>query len=108
LAPGTDGGSALHAACWIGSVNLVSRLLDSGRVPVDLRDPTHGSTPLGWTAFGSVHRGSAAGDYPAVIDRLVAAGADVRAPGNRPGHSLLQMASGNGAVEAALRRHGAA
>ena len=58
-APGVDGGTALHAACWVGSVRMVERLLARGGVPLDARDPTHHSTPLGWAAFGSVHRRAA-------------------------------------------------
>jgi hypothetical protein len=108
LAPGMDGGSALHAACWVGNVSLVERLLARGGVPVDAGDPTHGSPPLGWAAFGSTQRRAAGGDYVGVIDRLVAAGADVTASGNKFGRSMMQMAEGNPAVQAALRRHGAA
>ena len=107
-APGQDGGSALHAACWVGNVRMVELLLARGGLPLDARDPTHGSTPLGWTAFGSVHRRAAGADYPAVVDRLVAAGADITAIGNREGRTLLQMAQGNPAMQEALRRHGAA
>jgi ankyrin repeat protein len=107
-APGVDGGTALHAACWVGSVGMVERLLARGGVPLDARDPTHQSTPLGWAAFGSVHRRAAGGDYPAVANRLVAAGADIRAIGNGEGRTLLSMARGNPAMQEALRRHGAA
>lgn len=107
-APGVDGGSALHAACWVGSVRMVERLLARGGVPLDARDPTHHSTPLGWAAFGSVHRRAAGADYPAVADRLVAAGADISAVGNGAGRTLLAMAQGNTAMQEALRRHGAA
>ena len=106
-APGMDGGTALHAACWVGSVRMVERILARGGVPTDARDPTHQSTPLGWTAFGSVHRRAAGADYPGVVDRLVAAGADITALGNGEGLTLLEMASGNAAMQAALRRHGA-
>ncbi len=106
-APGVDGGSALHAACWVGHVRLVERVLAHGGVPVDARDPTHGSTPLGWAAFGSVHRRAKDGDYPAVADRLVEAGADITAPGNAEGLTLLEMANGHPAMQDALRRHGA-
>ena len=81
-APGVDGGTALHAACWVGSVRMVERLLAHGGVPLDARDPTHQSTPLGWAAFGSVHRRARGADYPAVAERLVAAGADITAVGN--------------------------
>jgi ankyrin repeat protein len=107
-APGIDGGTALHAACWVGALPLVSLILEGGAVPVDARDPTHGSTPLGWTAFGSVHRRARQGDYPAVAERLVASGADIRAVGNREGRSLVAMATGNPAMQATLRRLGAA
>jgi ankyrin repeat protein len=106
-APGMDGGTALHAACWVGSVRMVERILASGRVPIDARDPTHQSTPIGWAAFGSVHRRANGADYPAVVDRLIAAGADITAPGNGEGKTLLEMAQGNPEMQAALRRHGA-
>ena len=66
-APGVDGGTALHAACWVGNVRMVERLLARGGVPLDASDPTHQSTPLGWAAFGSVHRRAPGADYPAVV-----------------------------------------
>jgi ankyrin repeat protein len=106
-APGIDGGSALHAACWIGNLAIVEQVLARGRVPLDLPDPVHKSPPLGWASFGSVHRRAAGADYPGVIDRLVAAGADVRAVGNVRGMSLLEMAAGSADTQDALRRHGA-
>ena len=105
--PGVDGGTALHAACWVGSVPLVERLIAHGGVGLDARDPTHQSTPLGWAAFGSVHRRSCDGDYPGVIARLVDAGADITAAGNGGGSTLLEMAQGNPVVRDALRRRGA-
>ncbi len=106
-APGVDGGSALHAACWVGNVRMVQQLLERGDVSLDARDATHQSTPLGWAAFGSVHRRARGADYPAVVDRLVAAGADITAVGNGEGRTLVSMAQGNPAMQAALRRHGA-
>jgi ankyrin repeat protein len=106
-APGVDGGTALHAACWVGNLPMVERLLALGRVALDARDPTHGSTLLGWASFGSVNRKARGSDYPAVAERLVEAGADITAAGNRNGHSLLQMAHGNPAMQATLRRLGA-
>jgi hypothetical protein len=103
---GVDGGSALHAACWVGNVRMVELLLACGRVPIETRDPTHLSTPLGWAAHGSVHCAHG-GDYVAVVDRLVAAGADITAPANGEPVSLIELAEGNAAVRDALRRHGA-
>jgi hypothetical protein len=86
---------------------MVERLLERGGVGLDSRDPTHGSTPLGWTAFGSVHRRANGSDYPAVAQRLVAVGADITAVGNKGGRSLLQMAEGNRVMRDALRALGA-
>ena len=86
---------------------MVERLLARGGVPLDDRDPTHQSTPLGWAAFGSVHRRAAGADYPGVVDRLVSAGADIKAAGNGADRTLLAMAQGNPAMQEALRRHGA-
>jgi len=106
-AGGVDGGTALHAASWMGDVELVEKILLRGRVPVETRDPVHLSTPLGWAAYGSVHRRAREGDYSGVIDRLVAAGADINAPGNGQPLSLIAMADGNPEVQATLRKHGA-
>jgi ankyrin repeat protein len=106
-AGGVDGGSALHAACWLGHLRLVDRLLARGGVGVDARDPTYRSTPLGWTALGSAQRRAAGGYYPAAAPRLVAAGADIHAAGNGAGRTLLEMAEGNPAMQDALRRLGA-
>ena len=106
-APGVDGGTALHAACWVGSVRLVERILALSRVPVEARDPTHQSTPLGWAAFGSVHRRARGADYVSVVDRLLAAGADITAPGNGEPLTLVEMAKGNAAMQEALRSRGA-
>jgi ankyrin repeat protein len=106
-AGGVDGGTALHAACWIGDVELVDMILQRGRVPIESRDPVHGGTPLGWAAFGSVQRRARGGDYSAVIDRLVAAGADVHAPVNGEARSIIARAKGNPEVQATLRKHGA-
>jgi ankyrin repeat protein len=106
-AGGVDRGTGLHAACWMGDEEMVEAILRRGRVPVESGDPVHLSTPLGWAAFGLVHRNADGGDDPAVIDRLVAAGADIKAPGNGEPLSLIAMAEGSPAVQAALRRHGA-
>jgi ankyrin repeat protein len=104
--PAGDGGTPLHAACWVGNARMVEAILGRGGVPLEVRDPEHHSTPLGWAAFGSVHRRAAGADYIAVVDRMVSAGADVTAKGGS-GATLVEMARGNAAVQEALRRHGA-
>ena len=106
MARGVDGGTTLHAAAWVGSAEMVDALI-SRKADVNLPDPTHGSPPLGWAAFGSVMRRHPDGDYVGVIERLAAAGADVRSPGNRSGKSMVVMAEGNPTVQAVLKRLGA-
>jgi ankyrin repeat protein len=103
--PAGDGATPLHAACWVGNVRMVESILARG-VPLDVMDPTHHSTPLGWAAYGSVHRRAAGADYITVVDRLVSAGADVTAAANERGTTPVDMAGGNAAMQEALRRHG--
>jgi ankyrin repeat protein len=106
-AGGIDGGTALHAAAWVGNVKLVDAILKTKRVDVNAIDPTHGGTPLGWAAYGSTARRAPGGDYVGVIERLVAAGADAHRRLNKHGHSMVDSAEGNPAVQAALKRLGA-
>ena len=103
---GIDGGTALHAAAWLGDVELVEAILRTGRADVNLPDPQHRSPPLGWAAYGSVHRRARDGDYVKVVERLVSGGADIKMPGNGRGMSFVKMAEGNVPVQEALRRLG--
>jgi ankyrin repeat protein len=75
--PGQDGGSALHCAAWVGSAAAVEAILrhPRGRALVEVRDPTHGGTPLGWCLHGASNRGAAGGDYAGVTRLLLDAGA---------------------------------
>lgn len=78
------GGTALHAAAWAGLPGMVCVLIELG-APVLLRDGTFGSAPLGWAAHGSRHCRRADEDYCAVIDLLLARGADRESSFNRWG-----------------------
>jgi hypothetical protein len=59
----------------------VEALLDHG-APLEQVN-AFGGTVLGSTIHGAIHRSEAGGDYPAVVSRLVAAGA-VIPPGGYP------------------------
>jgi ankyrin repeat protein len=76
-APGQDGGSALHCAAWQGAVDCVAVILlhPDGRALIEHRDPTHHATPLGWCCHGSTNCRNREGDYPAVAQMLLEAGA---------------------------------
>jgi ankyrin repeat protein len=105
LTKGMDSGTALHIAAWYGHASVVELVV--GTVPIELRDDVHGSTPLGWAAHGAHWCRNASGDYPRVVELLLAAGADISAPANGGGTSILEQAGNRDDVKAVLRRHGA-
>jgi hypothetical protein len=106
MARGMDGGTVLHMAAWIGNTEMIRELLKRN-VEIDALDLTHGSTPLGWAAYGSVHRRRAWGDYAGAIELLVGAGANIKNPGNKFGVTMVAMADGNPQIQEVLRRLGA-
>jgi ankyrin repeat protein len=73
---GEDGGTALHAAAYSGSAEVVRLLLDRG-ADIEARDATWDSTPLGWAVVGSGQRpaGNPSADWTAAIQALLDAGA---------------------------------
>ncbi len=93
-AEGPWGGTALHWASWNGRVELARALLAAG-APVNVRDKTYGSSPIAWTAHGSVHCRPADDEYIAIIDLLLEAGSE-REPSynkwNEPPESLASEA----------------
>ena len=87
-----DGGTALHWAAWHGKPDLVRTLLSLG-APVNVRDTQFGSSPLGWAAHGSgQHRGHDQA-YVAIVDALLAAGAERLPALNRWGEPPENLAS---------------
>ena len=105
-ARGQDQGTVLHLAAWNGDIVLVDLLLQHDP-PLNDTNDIHGSPPLCWCAFGSHIRRHPDGDYLAVAERLIDAGADIHMPGNKKGSTMLQMAEGNPEMQELLRRHGA-
>jgi ankyrin repeat protein len=106
MARGIDGGTALHAAAWNGNVQMIQALLQRG-VDIHLTDTAHGSTPLGWAAYGSVHCRRPGADYAGAIETLVRAGADPKAAGNKRGATLFGTAAGNPQIQEVLKKLGA-
>jgi ankyrin repeat protein len=103
-APGMDSGTALHLACWFGYVEVVHLLVE--RIALDVTDSVHGSPPLGWAIHGSVWCRNPKGDYVAVVEALLKAGADPHARANLNGISMIDMAGSRNDIKEVLRQYG--
>ena len=103
--PGMDSGSALHVACWFGYVEIVDLLVD--HVPLNLKDSNHGSPPLGWAAHGSQWCNNPKGDYVAVVEALLGAGADLNSPANSGGTTMIDQAGQREDVKEVFRKYSA-
>ena len=66
----------LHYAAIHGRRTAVRRLLELG-ADLRVRDKTYNAPPLGWCVHGSIHFRSAGGEYAAVAEALLAAGAEM-------------------------------
>jgi hypothetical protein len=87
--------SALHWAGFHGNAEM-ARLLLRYRPPLEITDPDHHGTPLGWAIHGSQHGWHCnTGDYGGTVEALIEAGA-----------KLPATIGGNPAVKEVLRRHG--
>ena len=93
----TDSMTALHWAAASGSMDVVKRLLERG-APLEVEN-TWGGTVLDSTVYFALHQPVAGVNYPAVIETLIGAGANVAAVGPLP--------TGNKSIDDLLRRYGA-
>lgn len=98
-APGLDTGTPLHQAAWFGQPDN-ARLLIAAGAPLDVFEPTHQSSPLGWAVHGSRYSGDAdqrQDAYLALVRMLLAAGSSLHYPGDADDDAyrrrLLQDAS---------------
>jgi len=73
---GSPEGTLLHHAAWVGSPELVGRLLQRGADPV-ARSGAQFDTPLAWAVLGSQHHELPNRDFVGVAERLLAAGAEL-------------------------------
>jgi hypothetical protein len=71
---GSPRGSLLHHAAWVGSADVVRRLLARG---AEANPATASGTPLAWAAHGSGAHALPGRDYVAVAEALVAAGNEI-------------------------------
>jgi ankyrin repeat protein len=74
-ARGQHGGTALHWACWHGSVELTREVLQY-RPALELTDHDYRGTPLFWAVYGSVHGWRCrTGNYVGTVELMLNAGA---------------------------------
>ena len=81
-APGLDSGTPLHQAAWFGQPANARLLIDAG-APLDIFEPTHQSSPLGWAVHGSRYSGGAAelqAIYVELVQMLLDAGSSLNYP----------------------------
>jgi ankyrin repeat protein len=69
-------GTLLHHASWVGDAAIVGRLLARGADPV-APSGAEFDTPIAWAALGSQGHAIPGRDYVAVVQRLLAAGAQL-------------------------------
>jgi ankyrin repeat protein len=75
---GSPAGTLLHHAAWVGSPEVVGKLLERGADP-DVRADGD-STPLAWAVHGSTYHELPERDYVAVAELLAAAGNPIERP----------------------------
>jgi len=69
----------LHWAGFHGNLEMTRLLLTHGP-PLDVRDPDHNGTPVGWAIYGSQHGWFAkTGDYAGTVEAMIAAGSPLPA-----------------------------
>ena len=91
---GPYGGAPLHWAAWHGNLALIQALLRASP-PLDDAENDFDATPIGWATHGSEHGWHhRTGNYPAVVEALLEAGA-----------KLPATVSGTDTVKEVLRRH---
>ena len=74
---GPQDATALHWAAFHGNAQMTKLLVDHG-ARVDVLSGQHPAPPIGWAIYGSVHGWHCkAGDYPATVQALIAAGAEI-------------------------------
>jgi len=91
-APGLDSGTPLHQAAWFGQPENARLLIDAG-APLDLFDPTHHTSPIGWVVHGSRYSGGAEERqevYVELVQMMLEAGSSLHYPGDPTSDAYVQ------------------
>ncbi len=91
-APGLDDGTPLHQAAWFGQP-ANARLLIAAGAPLDVFEPTHESSPIGWAVHGCRYSGDAdkrQDAYLELVRMLLEAGSRLHYPDDPEGDAYLR------------------
>ena len=92
----SHGYTPLHNAAWAGSGDLVELLISRGHL-VDIRDPGHDATPLGYALYDClVEKRHPEGEFARVVKALLEAGSPLKG---------VEYPTGDAAVDAVLRAY---
>jgi hypothetical protein len=92
----SHGYTPLHNAAWAGSGDLVELLITRGH-PVDIRDPGHDATPLGYALYDClVEKRHPEGEFARVVKTLLEAGSPMKG---------VEYPTGDAAVDEVLRAY---
>ena len=92
----SHGYTPLHNAAWAGSGDLVELLIARGH-PVDIRDPAHDATPLGYALYDClVEKRHPEGEFARVVKALLGAGSPLKG---------TEYPTGDEAVDEVLRAY---
>lgn len=92
-----DGGTPLHQAAWFGQPQNAKLLIDAG-APLDVFDPVHNYSPLGWAVHGSRYSGGAEErlpHYEKLVTMLLEAGSSLHYPNDPDGDTYLKKLMGD-------------
>jgi hypothetical protein len=89
------GCTALHNAAWCGDPDLVQLLIERAH-PLDVRDPDHDSTPIGWAVHSCLEGRHPNGRFADVIALLLDSGTPFDAKNFPVGHE---------GIDAVIREH---
>jgi len=85
----SHGYTPLHNAAWAGSGDLVELLITRGH-PVDVRDPGHDATPLGWALDDCLmEKRHPEGEFARVVKALLEAGSPLERVEYPTGHAAV-------------------
>jgi uncharacterized protein len=100
--PKSDGGTALHWACYCGKDKLVAKLIEKG-ANLNQTDTSYSSTPMGWAIHPILAKDSPIHHQLQCVKLLLKAGADQSLVDSRSMQYLRSVAEGDKELEGLIK-----